>query len=357
MLHALLSLSLAAGLAIQPADSAELRRAELMAALRSGGYTVMLRHARTDRSFQEEMASVPKERSAQRNLNDDGIRDAALMGVVFKRYGITFGEIISSPMYRAVETAEMASGTPTTTMALRIFPSTAEQAALVRQAPKPGTNRLIVTHHFVIETHVPGIRPGDVGESEAAVVRIETHVPGIRPGDVGESEAAVIRHLPDGGIELVGRITLDDWRMLANPSAPRDTTARPAVVPPHGSAPYAAPSQASVKLPETHAGHLAGAYIAAFNTGSPVKMRAFMEATMLADPARPLDERIESYAKLFGDFGSLTITSIEESEASRVVLGASSKRGSMRVTVTLSEAQAMRIASVTFAVHEGGGTH
>ena len=36
-----------------------------------------------------------------------------MMGVVFRKYGITFAEIISSPMYRTVETAEMAAGTPT----------------------------------------------------------------------------------------------------------------------------------------------------------------------------------------------------------------------------------------------------
>ena len=133
---------------------------------------------------------MPKERSAQRNLTDEGIRDAALMGVVFRKYGISFAEIISSPMYRTVETAEMAAGTPTKiTMDLRSIPSTVEQAALIKTPPKPGTNRLLITHHFVIETHVPGIKPGDIGESEAVVVR---HV--------------------NGTIELAGRITLEDLR-------------------------------------------------------------------------------------------------------------------------------------------------
>ena len=164
MLHFLTSVWFIAGVTTATVDSTELRREELMAALRAGGYTVVLRHARTDRSFKEEMGYVPKERSAQRNLTDDGIRDAALMGVVFRKHRIAFAEILASPMYRTVETAELAAGPPATTMVLRTFPSTAEQAALVATPPRPGTNRLIVTHHFVIETHVPGIRPGDIAD-------------------------------------------------------------------------------------------------------------------------------------------------------------------------------------------------
>jgi phosphohistidine phosphatase SixA len=205
MLVLLSSLSFVAGLATATSDSTELRREDLMAALQTGGYTVLLRHARTDRSFNEQRDPVPTERSAQRNLTDDGVRDAALMGVVFRKYGIRFAEVISSPMYRTVETAEYSVGKPTsTTMVLRVFPSTPAQSALVMKAPRKGTNRLLVTHHFVIETHVPGITPGDVGESEAAVVR----------------------HTADGKIELVGRITLSDWQALANPAGSSKATPR-----------------------------------------------------------------------------------------------------------------------------------
>jgi hypothetical protein len=199
MLHLVSSLALAVGIATAASDSTELRREDLMAALRTGGYTVLLRHARTDQSFTERPGyTTAKDRSTQRNLTDEGIRDAALMGVVFRKYGISFAEILASPIFRTVETAEMAAGKPTAARALGAYPSTPEQAALIAAAPRPGTNRLLVTQHFVIETHVPGIRPGDVRESEAVVVR----------------PAA------DGKIVLVGRITLDDWRVLANPAQP-----------------------------------------------------------------------------------------------------------------------------------------
>jgi phosphohistidine phosphatase SixA len=329
--------ALAVVLSLTAADTTELRREPLMTALRSGGYTVILRHARTDRSFQEERSYVPKERSAQRNLTDEGIRDAALMGVVFRKYGITFAEIVSSPMFRTVETAEMAAGTPTkVTMELRSIPSTPEQAALIKTRPKPGTNRLLVTHHFVIETHVPGIRPGEIGESEAVVVRTT-----------------------DGKVELVGRITLDDWRYLANPhgaqaSAPATRTAtHGAPYTPH-TQPANAAAASSVEIPDTHAGHLAREYIAAFNSGNRNAMRTYIESYMTVNPNRSTDERVASYATFFEQYGVLSVLTVERSASTEIVLGMHSKRGPFRLTVQSSEAQPMRAGSVTFTMLQGG---
>ena len=340
MLYFLTSVWFIARVTTATVDSAELRREELMAALRAGGYTVVLRHARTDRSFKEEMGYVPKERSAQRNLTDDGIRDAALMGVVFRKHRIAFAEILASPMYRTVETAELAAGPPATTMVLRTFPSTAEQAALVATPPRPGTNRLIVTHHFVIETHVPGIRPGDIAESEAVVVR----------------------HLSDGKVQLVGRILLDDWRALANPGATTATSSPGAASPAvshggtagsHSFPARTASGGADTGIPDTHVGHVAREYLAAFNSGSPEQMRAFFGSWMVADSSRPVNQRLETYAKLFADLGPLDTESVQASGATELILVTRSKRGSVRLTVTTSEAQPMRATSVRFAFTEG----
>lgn len=317
----------------------ELRREPLMAALRQGGYTVILRHARTDRSFQEARDYVPKERGQQRNLNDDGVRDAALMGVVFRRHRVSFAEVVSSPMYRTVETAEMAAGTPDTTMALRAIPATPEQRALINRAPAPGTNRLLVTHHFVIETHVPGIHPGDIGESEAVVVRAGA----------------------GGTVELVGRITLDDWRALASPggAAAAVQSAAPAHpapaghgVPGVGAVPPPAPG-APARIPDTHAGHIASAYLAAFNSGSRDVMRTFIGEWMVPNPDRPLEERLETYVKLFTEHGPLSLEAVERSESTEITLGLRSRRGSFRMTVTSSDAQPMRASSVRFAMMQG----
>jgi len=326
MLHLLAAAALAAHIITPAEDTAQARREALMNKLRSGGYTVMLRHARTDYSVQEPQGTVPAERSAQRNLSDEGIRDAALMGVVFRKYGISFAEIIASPMFRTVETAEMAAGKPKTTMALRVFPSTPEQASLVKTAPKPGTNRLLVTHHFVIETHVPGVKPGDVGESEAAVVG----------------------HAADGTPQLIGITKLNDWKALANPGSTNaaGASSAAAVAPGHNAPPVA--------IPDTPVGKLARGYVTAFNTGDGKIMRAFMEATLVADPARSIDERMKSYAKIFDDFGALHVVSVDSSSASSMTLGAQSKRGPVQVTFKSAETDATRLASVTFAFKQAG---
>jgi phosphohistidine phosphatase SixA len=343
MLPFLAPLTVAAQLAVTlpepPAfrvDSAtELRREPLMAALKQGGYTILLRHARTDRSFKEEIAAVPAERSAQRNLTADGVKDAKLMGIVLRKYGIPIGEIVSSPMFRTRETAEFAAGTPTTlTMALRTFPTTEETATLVAASAKPGTNRLLVTHHFVIEQLVPGIRPGDVDESEAAVVR----------------------PTGDGKVVLVGRITLADWVELAGDApTPRDEATPPAYAArsnPHHQG-ETNPAPVAVQ-PTGGAAELARGYISAFNSGDPARMRAFIESSLVADPNRPLDERVKRYAQMFEDFGTLTIDSSLEETPAEVTVGVRSKRGNIRVSVTMSKAQAGRIESVKFAVTGGG---
>ena len=334
MFHLLATIAVAARVAMPAEDSAQIRREALMNQLRGGGYSVLLRHARTDYSFKEEIGSMPKERNQQRNLSDDGIRDAALIGVVFRKYGIGFAEIISSPMFRTVETAEMSVGKPTTTtMALRVFPSTPEQEALVKTAPKPGTNRILVTHHFVIEKYVPGVKPGDVGESEAAVVK----------------------HNADGTIQLVGLIKLDDWKALSNPgygkpqAAPSPATT---AVFSHGAAPERKPSGLPTEIPSTMVGQLARGYLAAFNSGEPNKMRAFIETSFVDDPARPMDDRLKTYAKLFDDFGVLTLASLDSSTATLVTLGMNSKKGLLLLTLKSSAADPHRVGSVTFASRE-----
>jgi phosphohistidine phosphatase SixA len=335
MLHLIATLAIAARVALPAEDSAQVRREELMAKLKNGGYSVLLRHARTDYSFKEEVGTMPKERNQQRNLSDDGIRDAALMGVVFRKYGIGFAEIIASPMFRTVETAEMSVGKPTiTTMALRVIPSTPEQEALIKTAPKPGTNRILVTHHFVIEKHVPGVKPGDVGESEAAVVK----------------------HNADGTIQLVGLIKLDDWKALSNPgygkpqAAPSPATT---AVFSHGAPPpERKPSGLPTEIPSTMVGQLARGYVSAFNSGDATKMRVFMEASFVADPARPTEERVKTYTKLFEDFGVLSLASQDSSTATLVTLGFNSKKGLLVLTLKTSDADPHRIGSVTFASRE-----
>ena len=302
-MHILTAITLIAQLAhAQP----ELRGEALMHALQSGGYTILVRHARTDRNAPSKEVPgqpTPPLRADQRNLTADGERDVRLMHDVIEKYRVPVGEVISSPVYRCRETAD-AFGTPAITMTLRTFPTTNETKALVAAAPKPGTNRVLVTHHFVIENTVPGIAPGDVGESEAAVVK---------PSG-------------DGKVMLIGKIRLADWEALAG--VPK-TEVRADLL------------------------QLAHRYIDAFNSGDQAKMRAFIESSMLALPDRPIETRLQTYAKLFEDHGPLEWKDVQSSAGDAVSLRMKSKRGDIIVTVTASQEQPDRTKSVTFGILGG----
>lgn len=194
MIH-LPAILFAVGAATSASDSTLLTADSLMVELKKGGYVVLLRHARSDYSKMDDPKAAPTDRSAQRNLSDDGIADAKMIGNIFNRFGISFAEVVSSPLFRTRETAELAVGHTDTTMALRSLAITAEQRRVITTPPAPGTNRLLVTHHFVIENNV-------------------TRFP---PGMVNESEAVVIRPTGNGQFDTVGRIRMKDWVRLANP--------------------------------------------------------------------------------------------------------------------------------------------
>src|SRR5688572_20013965 len=147
---ALLSLVVAA----TPPDSL-LSADSLIVELRKGGYTMVWRHTATDRSVQEPMAYQNLARFQQRNLSDRGVADAKTVGVLFKARGIPIGEVLSSPMFRTRETAEYAFGRVEATPLLRQLDPSPEQLRLIATEPAAGTNRVLVTHHFVIERNVP----------------------------------------------------------------------------------------------------------------------------------------------------------------------------------------------------------
>jgi phosphohistidine phosphatase SixA len=157
-------------LAASPADSL-LSADSLLVELRKGGYTVLWRHTATDRTVREPMNYETTPRFQQRNLTDRGVADAKVVGLLFKSREIPIGEVLASPMFRTRETAEYAFGRVESTPLLRQLDPSPEQRRLIAAAPAAGTNRVLVTHHFVIERNVAGIAPGMVAEGEAVVVR------------------------------------------------------------------------------------------------------------------------------------------------------------------------------------------
>jgi phosphohistidine phosphatase SixA len=319
--------AVALAVSVGASDTTELKPDSLIAVLKKGGYTILLRHARTDMTSVDEVPINYGDRTAQRNLNGLGVADSKTIGRVMKTTKIPLGEIISSPMFRTVETAQMAFGEPKTTTLLRDMNETPAQRELFMRAVPAGTNRALITHHFLIEHYIPGIKPGEIGESEAVVFKVA-----------------------EGKIVRVGRFRLADWAKLPG-GAP---TGAP-VLAGHGApGNYLRPPEGSstdVKpfvWTQTPATKVAGLYLHTFNTGDHAQMHGFIEKSLVADPARPMEARIATYLQLFGEHGVLSVVGTDNATASEAAIRVKSKKGEFNLVITLSPTDSTRATSIRF---------
>ncbi|HEY7567872.1 MAG TPA: histidine phosphatase family protein [Gemmatimonadaceae bacterium] len=328
--------ALALALTTAAPDTTELNADSLLRVLKQGGYTILLRHARTDKSYMDDPRTAPlDDRTKQRNLSDAGVADARAIGLVMRTAGIPIGEIVSSPLFRARETAQIAFGEPALSAELMSLTATPDQRALVFKSAARGTNRVIVTHHFIIERYVPGIELGEIAESEAAVVRTT----------------------PNGEMTMVGRFTLADWeRLSGGKTAVASATERQAeqnlFKALHGgggqlrAAPGASASLQPFDWTATPATRLAGLYLHAFNSGDAEQMRAFIDNSLVADPNRSTQQRVETYRTMFGEHGAISIVGTESALHNEARIRVRSKRGEFSVIVTVSPSDHARAESV-----------
>ena len=171
----------------------------LVKALRAGGNVIVMRHASSpgDIPAKPNPDNVPPERQ----LDEKGRTTAAAMGAALRRLKIPIGEVLTSPTYRARETARVARlPNPRSISQLGEGPQSMQGAVdraqtewlqkKVKDLPR-GTNTLLVTH-------VPNITAAFPGE-----------VPALDQG-----EALVFGPDGAGGSRVVGRVKIEDWSEL-----------------------------------------------------------------------------------------------------------------------------------------------
>jgi phosphohistidine phosphatase SixA len=98
-------------LAARPASAATAQGAEaaaLIAALRAGGVVAVMRHGITDRA-QVDTGDLGN-RAGQRNLSAEGRAQSLRTGRAVAALGIPLGQVLTSPVFRARDTAELAFG-------------------------------------------------------------------------------------------------------------------------------------------------------------------------------------------------------------------------------------------------------
>ena len=155
-----LFLALTLALVAPLAGAQALSDADLVNALRDGGYVIVFRHGATypDQADTDPLnADQPGNEAKQRQLNDKGRALAREWGDSFRRLGIPVGTVATSKIYRAQETAKLMNvGEVTTTWDITegnqiISPNeNNKRAAALRKLastpPAAGKNNVVVTH-------------------------------------------------------------------------------------------------------------------------------------------------------------------------------------------------------------------
>jgi broad specificity phosphatase PhoE len=170
----------------------------LVGTLRNGGYTLVFRHAITDRTQTDTVPQVLEDCTKQRNLNEAGRAQAREIGAAILALKIPIGRVLSSPYCRTRETAMLAFGRVESTPLLdNAFINVERRAALeaslrqlVMENPAAGTNTVLVTH----------------GDNMSRALGVS----------VAEGEAAIVRAEEGGGFTVIAEVTSEEWTVLAS---------------------------------------------------------------------------------------------------------------------------------------------
>jgi phosphohistidine phosphatase SixA len=170
----------------------------LIKSLQSGGLVIVMRHA----SSPGEIPKTPNPDNVppERQLDEKGRATATAMGDALRRLKIPIGEVLTSPTYRARETARLAR-LPAPRSASEVGEGSGSMQGVapaqtqwlqkkVTEFPS-GTNTVLITHTPNITAAFPQVTPA-----------------------AAEGEAFVFGPDGKGGARLVGRIKIDDWPMF-----------------------------------------------------------------------------------------------------------------------------------------------
>jgi phosphohistidine phosphatase SixA len=162
----------------------------LIAALKQGGYILLFRHGKTDWAQRDADLVNVADRASQRNLREEGRKESIETGKAIAALHIPIGTVMSSPMWRCRDTAELAFGHADTTSDWFQKGARRRDARLrlLSTPPAPGKNLAIVTHQDVL---LP--------------------ITKLRRDELGEGEALIVKPLGNGAFEVLAQVTPADW--------------------------------------------------------------------------------------------------------------------------------------------------
>jgi phosphohistidine phosphatase SixA len=173
---------------------------ELVAALRKGGYVIVVRHARSPREAPDERTANADNATRERQLDEGGRADAMAMGKAMRELRIPIGTVLTSPTYRARETVRLAQW---------------EKAVVVPELGDRGQSMQGVT-----EVEGAWLRNRVTQFPTGTNTIIVTHLPNITrafPQDaqgIEDGDALVFGRNSQSASAVVGRIKISEWPSL-----------------------------------------------------------------------------------------------------------------------------------------------
>ena len=182
------------------AETQQLQGKALVRALQRGGYVIVMRHASSPQSPPTREDADPQNIHLERQLDENGRTMATAFGNALRRLKIPVGQVLSSPTYRALETARYAQlPTPMTVPELgdngRSMQNTNESQSAwlqkrVTKFPR-GSNTILITHQPNIAAAFPQWSK-----------------------NLSDGEALIFGSDGKGRPKLVARVKIDEWAKL-----------------------------------------------------------------------------------------------------------------------------------------------
>lgn len=172
---------------------------ELVAALKKGGYVLVMRHASSPRDVPDQQIANLDNVKRERQLDAAGRAASAAMGKALRDLQVPIGDVWSSPTYRALETVRLA------------------QLPNPRQAQELGDAGQSM--QGVSDAQGTWLRDRATRASQQTNTLIVTHMPNIARafpewGAVADGEAVVVGPDGKGGARVIGRIKIEEWPRL-----------------------------------------------------------------------------------------------------------------------------------------------
>ena len=145
--------------------------AQLVEALRAGGYVLYFRHGVTNMSTRDSDRTSLANCATQRILSDEGRRQMTDIGKQFQRLHIPVDTVLASPYCRTIDTAKLAFGKVTIEQELEHTVTATESLTRQRAAalskllaaePRAGTNTVLAGHTGNLQ-EATGIWPSPEG--------------------------------------------------------------------------------------------------------------------------------------------------------------------------------------------------